>query len=126
MARLADILANISERAGESLSIEQLIQLWSRFVNEVEAGYTLGAYDYVEELFISDYLQEIIEQSDASSSQHVSSTVRPHDERFRFATVDSSRPFIAPANTQGFWWFRVPRRLSVALEAELRSEGTIT
>lgn len=120
------ILAPLSERAKDRLSLNQLLHGWGYFVVQVERQYEGSIYEYTNDLSTRDLLEEILLRVPQPLHDRLSEAVSPWDDRFHEATRKVKRP-LAPGVAQDApsWWFRVPKNLSKQLENDLRAEGIL-
>lgn len=122
---LKEVIASLSERAKQPLSLNSLLQRWSNFVLQVERGYVGSIYEYINDLSVRDLLEEVTHKVPLTLCDNLLKLIRPWDERFNGATRKLSRS-LSPAITQDEsfdWWFRVPNKLDGELNEDLRSEG---
>lgn len=91
----------------------QLIAKWRAFVEQLEAGYSFGLYDYRNDLD----LRSLIEAAGAADQ------VADLDARFRAATHKRKLKVWESDSEDPFWVYGVPRRISAAFKEDLKSEG---
>ncbi len=127
-AALLVVLHDIHRRSRhrQPLTIDALIDVWGRFVLQVENGYKLSIYDYTNDLMVRDQLDEIIAGTPPTLSSDIQAILEPWDDRYRLATVASTKPILPgpDVSTRRRWW-RVPRNLSGELRDDLLSDGII-
>lgn len=116
------ILAHLSERAKQPLSLEQLLYRWSHFVLQVERGYDYSIYDYINDLSVRDLLEEILVQVPSSLREKLAQQIRTWDERFYKATQETEKPLVH-ADGLSSWWFRVPKLPGDELRSDLIAKG---
>lgn len=118
---LTPVLERLSARTTRSVNLEQLITNWQSFVQEVENGYGLTGFDYVNDLGTRDFLDELISVAIPSARQKiVGAGVEEADIRFRTATREVAVPLrIATPERPRWWWFRVPIDMTGELSRDL-------
>lgn len=107
--RIEELLLN---RGGTRL--DSLVHRWQRFTGYVESRPDSHAFeDYEQGLRIRDQLQDAISVLTPRAREMLESHVRPADDRFFHATRSVSRSVrpASPWRAQGWWWYRLPRRL---------------
>lgn len=104
------------------------IEDWERFVSqEVEPGYEFTIYDYLNDLWRRDLIQQILDFLSSEGRFQVRLLVEPIDRRFRRATRYVRRSVWYPAEVRSaYWWYhRVPERMGDDLRRDLRTMGII-
>jgi hypothetical protein len=104
------------------VALQDLVAGWSKFVQEVEIGYALSIYDYVNDLGGRELLAELIDRVSDSDQKEVFSAVQPWDERFRFATEPLGEPLPGAPDDPRWWWVRRPRVCVGELKDDLEAE----
>jgi hypothetical protein len=123
---LGSILAALSERSRQHLSLTDLIGRWEKFATQVLEGYDDSIYEYTNDLSTRDLLQEIANASALPLRVKLLNTLHKYDERFKQATREVPRPLIRNSKVGLNWWqSRIPVKLRSELEADLRSENLI-
>ena len=124
---LERIQHRLSERAGHSLTLNQLFQRWREFVIQVEQCYQDSFYEYTNDLSVRDVLEEILQEVPPSLREELTSEIRPWDERFTEATREIKQallPNVTPGSLP-WWWFRIPKNLGEILKEDLRTMGLL-
>lgn len=107
------------------LTPEKAVRGWADLVTEVEAEYALPDYEYINDVSIRDLLDDLVRGAPDDVGGRLREMLSPVDERFVRATRPIDAPLIEDAAPGAFWWRRVPLRLNVELEADLRRRGVI-
>jgi len=124
---LEAILSLLSERTQHSLSLDNLIEKWRRFVIETEQGYEDSIYEYTNDLSIRDILEEVLLYAPQSLRGKLAKEIEIWDIRFQKATVEAEKPLVSRLSCNlPWWWFRIPKKLAGELEADLREMGIIS
>jgi hypothetical protein len=125
--RIVDILEEFRERAqwASAPTLDGLIARWSTFVQEVESGYSLTIYDYTNDLATRDLLEDILGRVCEQESGEVASLLAPWDERFKFATASLDGSLPGADAFHGWWWRRLPRKVTGELEVDLKGAGLL-
>lgn len=110
----------MSRNAGRSVSVDGLVNDWSRFIAAVERGYDNCVYEYENDLSVRDLLEEVITAAPESVRRKIRDVLAPWDRRFDEATLPTSRPLLPSVDQRppGWWWFRLPRRRTDELAHE--------
>jgi hypothetical protein len=118
---LVPILERLSTRASRVVGVEQLLRQWETFVKEVENGYVLTGYDYVNDLATRDFLDELTSTALPSVREKLMrSGLDASDARFRAASRELTKPLrIGTPERPRWWWFRVPNDVSGELAKDL-------
>lgn len=119
---VAPILERFTQRSGRSVTLEELITKWKRFVEDVEFGYSLTVYDYVNDLGTRRLLEELAQEAAAGIGEEVRRRIAESDSRFRSATRAIKTPVIGTGAEGDEWWcLRVPWRMGDELRRDLQS-----
>jgi len=110
---ISAVEARFSERARHPVTLDSLLAEWKQFVSEVEQGYALFVYEYLNDLTTRDLVEELLDSVPKSLQKKIAISVQPLDARFKAATEpddDSrlSRYFRVRAK---WWWRRIPTKL---------------
>lgn len=108
-----------------SFTIANLLERWTKLVNDVESGYSLSLPDYTNDLALRDALCEIVKCVPERLSRELSHFLEPWDERFQFATKIIDIPLLPVDGSAGPWWWRIPKQPHGELLENLLSEGII-
>jgi ribosomal protein L16 Arg81 hydroxylase len=123
---LAAILALLSERAKRPLSLQKLLDRWSRVVAQVEQGYEYSIYEYTNDLSVRDLLEEILSETPQALRGKLAQAIQVWDDRFLEATRRVEKPLASTATCDlSHWWFRIPKSLEEELSEDLQAEGII-
>jgi hypothetical protein len=124
-AAIEPVLQRLGQRAQRRVDLEGLVERWQRLVEEVERGYALTGYDYVNDLAARDMLDEVASHSPPSLRDRLTSTVLDTlDDRFRAVSRESVQPLrLSAPERPRWWWYRVPYDLTGALAADLLTDG---
>lgn len=90
-----------------------LVELWKRFVNDVEKGYRLGLEAYRNDLDV----RALIEQEDLAED------VREADARFEAMLINRDVRVWESSPGNHFWDFGYPKNASGELLSDLKDEG---
>lgn len=117
---LAPLLRRLGARASREVDLLSLLRGWGSLVSEVERGYALTGYDYVNNLATRDLLDEVVSAVNAPLRDRITEAVDPLDQRFRLVTREVSKPLrIATPERPRWWWFRVPNDVTGELADDL-------
>lgn len=97
----------------KKLTKAQLIAKWKKIVEEIESGYSLGLFDYRNDLDVRSLLDE------AGGA----AAVEEWDERFRKATTKRKLKVWESDSADAFWIYGIPRRASAEFKEDLKAEG---
>src|SRR5258706_5461074 len=106
-------------------TLDGLVNRYSAFVREIETGYPLSIYDYINDLPIRGYLERLSQLLPSPSRERHGETLTQLDGRFMASTRESARPLIDDAADSPFWVRRIPSRAGEELLADLKSEGFV-
>lgn len=116
MAEMDAALDALAEHRSFRPTLNGLIRGWCELVEQIEAGYDWGVYEYFNDLHVRAMLQSVIDAAPALRTW-IASEVAPLDERFRTAT--------RPRDTDDFL-DRVPRFPGPELAGDLDDAMTTT
>lgn len=121
---LAPALQRLQVRARRQIEVVDMLRRWDAFVREVEHGYRLTGYDYVNNLGIRDILDELVSAAPPALRDRITrEALDGLDSRLREATRDVTKPLrIATPERPRWWWFRVPRDVSGELASDLLAQ----
>jgi hypothetical protein len=104
-----------------------LIEEWSSVVAEIEQGYKLTIYDYINDITVRDDIAEMMQLLTETGKSRLAEWVDPIDERFLRATREVPLPVSYPSAEprDRWWWYRIPERLGEDLASDLCSIGLI-
>ena len=104
-----------------------LIEEWSSVVAEIEQGYKLTIYDYINDITVRDDIAETMQLLTEAGKSRLAEWVDPIDERFLRATREVPLPVSYPSAEprDRWWWYRIPERLGEDLASDLCSIGLI-
>jgi len=104
-----------------------LIEEWSSVVAEIEQGYKLTIYDYINDITVRDDIAEMMQLLTEAGKSRLAEWVDPIDERFLRATREVPLPVSYPSAEprDRWWWYRIPKRLGEDLASDLCSIGLI-
>ncbi len=94
-----------------SFGLDDLLNRWAAFVNDVEKGYSLMLEDYTQELAIRDSVEDLKEKLPERLRSEVEGLLQPLDQRFRFLTRTTKEPLLPVELPVKFWWYRLPNAL---------------
>ena len=94
-----------------------LIEMYERFVREVEEGYELGFEDYSNELDLRTIIGDLSLDED--------SAVQDADERLQALLVPTDEALWPDAPRRAFWTHGYPMNAGTELEQDLRRLGVI-
>jgi hypothetical protein len=121
---LETILAPLSKRAQQPLSLGGLIEKWSDFVVRVEQGYQYSIYEYTNDLSTRDLLEHVVLNAPQPLREKIVAEVRVWDDRFRDTTLEYGKPLVSPVfHELAWWWSRVPKILEGELKTDFQVEG---
>jgi hypothetical protein len=106
----------------EWITIEKLLQMWARFVAEVEGGYGESIYEYLNDLAARDVLNAVADAVPEGLRIKLLELIRETDRRFFEATDDVHR-CIDGRGTCDEWWRRVPKKLTETLREDFQDWG---
>jgi hypothetical protein len=102
-------------------SLGQLVEAWDRLVEQVEEGYDDNIYEYTNNLFVRDLIDQAIADPILKRFPQVRALrerVAPIDERFRAATQDG----VDMGSDDDPWWRRrVARRAGAEFADDIKS-----
>jgi len=107
---IRSILAS-HQRRKSTLTLDYLLNRWSGFAIKVEEGYRLTIDDYTNDLSTRDLLQIILDGSQPTTREKLSSWLVEWDDRLKKATKEVIEPLLLSyeqGKKQGWWWFRIP------------------
>jgi hypothetical protein len=118
---LTPLLKRLSDRASRPISINQLLSRWSTFIEQIDRGYRLTGYDYVNDLATRDFLDEILSAAPKTLRERITNDeLEALDARFRDASRELPTPLrIATPERPKWWWYRIPNDLSGELASDL-------
>jgi hypothetical protein len=123
---LREILADLSSRADQSMSLSQLLDDWQSFVTRVDRGYDDSIYEYTNDLSIRDLLAKILERSPVPLAGKLRAVIDVWDLRFEHTTIPASRSLAAAGKpAAAWWWLRGPMKLRGDLKRDLESERLV-
>ncbi len=124
---LERVLRSLVDEWGiEWKSLQEILQRWQRFVEQVERGYELTLHDYTVELDLRDALEEAKRTLPDRLAQELNGALSPLDQRLRFATEPAPKPLAPGARpTDRWWWFSIPRKSNVTFMEELAGNEII-
>ena len=107
--------------------LEGLVAAWERVVGEVEAGYSLGLDDYLNDLDGRQLVEEAIDLAEAADREAARARVRAADLRMKALvrptaeclwgeTVAESEGWTPQSN---WWYFSLPRAPGAMLREDL-------
>jgi hypothetical protein len=107
---------------GRFETLDSLTDVWERSVAWVEdKGESYTHDEFVDRLITRDSLEDALSLVSPAGREPLESRVRPLDQRFLHGTraVSTSIRPPSPWRFQGWWWFRVPRRIGKSFQARL-------
>lgn len=118
---IESVLASISARAHRTITLAGLIEQWELLVEQVEAGYGLTGYDYINDLATRDLIEEVLASAAPLLQKRITvGYVDSVDTRFRHATRPVQRPLqLGHPVEPKWWWCRLPNDLSGELARDL-------
>lgn len=121
LREVAPLLDRVSSEAKRPVTLPGLLERWEKFLSEVEHGYALTGYDYVDELATRDVLEQVVHAASPDLRKRLErEALASLDQRFRLATRELSAPLrFAPSESHEWWWRRAPLDLSGELAADL-------
>jgi hypothetical protein len=120
---IASVLERLRDRSRKHIELPTLVKTWQALVGEVEQGYSLTGYDYVNDLATRDMIDEVVAAAPPSLRDRLADVVDPLDGRFRAATRETPEPIqLATPERPRWWWYRVPNDLSGELAEDLLSK----
>lgn len=102
---------------GVAMSLGQWIRQWAVFVAQVESGYPLTIYDYLNDIDTRSVLDEVLEVASFDCCRRISVELQPLDARYMAATVEVSEADAWRQRSGS--WYRRPKRLTGELEKDL-------
>ena len=118
-------LNKFSACAKFQITMVSLLNGWQNFVADVEGGYSFGIEDYTNDLTLRDLIEEIARGSADTLREKIISAVKPSDEKFRSITQTIKRPLFKVDSDELWWWFRIPVKLGIPLQGDLKVNGFI-
>jgi hypothetical protein len=107
-----------------TVSLDALVDHWTKLASQVEEGYDRTIDDYINFLMSRDLLGEIIRLLPLEFGQRFEQLVlSAPDTRFRLATRELPNPIRFADADSGWWWRRVPIAMSEEMTAALFKEG---
>lgn len=124
---LEPILTRLSTRLSRQVDIFHLFDRWEEFVRDVEKGYSLTGYDYVDDLAVRDLIGEVISAAPPMIRDKIlKEGLDGLDQRFRVATRELPRPLrLATPERPGWWWLRAPNDVSGDFAKDLLANDTL-
>ena len=116
-AEFAPLEKRWSDRAKFAITVQRLLDQWSRFTISVESGYGDNQVieEYWNDLDTRLLLQEALDALSADLAARLQGAVHPWDVRFSEATVEHNPPM-----WRGGWWARrIPKYPSPSFAKEL-------
>lgn len=115
-------------RVARHVSLIRLLDSWRRLVDEVEKGYEDSIYEYANDVDSRVILERVIETASSEPAEELRRWLRSWDERFEAATVRAPSPVHGSADPDdphaaSPWHWRIPRRLTGELKADLEAIG---
>lgn len=107
--RLQNILADFSDNAHRTITLNKLFNEWWYLVAEVERGYTWGYDEYTNDLSSRDLLHYLIEHGPDALGEQLTVLLAPWDARFRAATNEDAAFIPHSSRRSAWWWSRVPK-----------------
>lgn len=104
-------------------TINSALDSWNKLVNEIEIGYPYDIFEYLNDLFSRNVIQDVIDTDPQPLTQQIILVVDEIDKRFFEYTHEITEPL--SANKREFWWLRIPNKLTPGLCDDLNSEGYI-
>lgn len=109
-------------------SLEFTLSLWTKFIDEVQSGYVGLIYDYENDLCDRDILQFFLDNSSADLKNNLLKLIEPLDLKFKEVTSEVQEPISIIDLEQSdpekyFWYYRVPKKITAALEPDLDENG---
>lgn len=109
-------------------SFDKVLSLWKLFVDEINSGYVGLIYDYENDLYKRNILQEFIDRASQDLKSELILILEPTDTQFINQTTQVndtiSNVDIAKENPQKyFWYYRVPKNISDDLKPDLDEHG---
>ncbi|MBL8230000.1 MAG: hypothetical protein JNL98_16040 [Bryobacterales bacterium] len=92
-----------------------LVEKWSQFVAEVEAGYSLTIEDYRNDLDLRAIIAKVGMDGDVTEL----------DERFRQCLAFSAKAIWECDQPNAFWIYGYPKNAKGDLKKDLRAEGFV-
>jgi len=91
-------------------SLQQLIEQWAYFVEEVEGGYSDVIDEYTNDVSTRTVLEEFIQRAPTGLADRMRQLLEPIDARFRAATRSDDEGSVLRfyRGDSGWWWRRVP------------------
>lgn len=120
-AAINPVLEQLSREAQYHVSLESLVEIWGRLVDQIEVGYALTGYDYANDVTSRDLIEYVVKMGPTSLRDSVlTKAVDPIDVRFKAATreIRVALPF-SPPHHPGWWWYRIPKDLTGDLARDL-------
>src|SRR5262244_2099252 len=108
------ILRDVEAVSATRRPFHELLAIWNDFVSEVESGYGLTIFNYVESLGSRDKLAALMARLPSSLASKLSRSVQAIDDRYNAATERISKP-LRGGDACPEWWFRIPRALGEEL-----------
>lgn len=107
------------------LTPDRAVRLRAQLVAEVETGYALPDYEYINDVDVRDLLEDLLRGAPAELHARLRALLSPPDARFIRATRPADVPIVDDAAPDAFWGHRVPLLLNAELERDLRGRGVI-
>ena len=102
-------------RAQRRQSLPELLDAWRRYASRLAQDEAVDLDDYVAMLFARDAIQDVIERATPTIARVLEALVAHNDSVFLFCSrADNSNVVgsIADRPGPGWWWARLPRRLT--------------
>jgi hypothetical protein len=96
---------------------------WFDFVSQVEIGYSLTIYDYINDLAKRDILERLLDALPDDFVKRLTDILTPLDERLRAATTESKSLIALAPDPRRWWYFRVPNVRVGELKSDLDRAG---
>jgi hypothetical protein len=125
-AYLGSFLEHYANTSRYPLSLEGMLERWTRIVIEVEEGYGDSIYEYANDVAIRDVLRRIEIDGPSSLRSSLAAYLEPLDRRFFEATNETSRSLPGLVSSPGSpWRTRLPKNPQGELLSDLRAADLI-
>ncbi len=118
------ILKEISSRVEREITLNELLNDWRYFVEEIARGYNDSLDDYTNDLSIRDLLEDIMRRIPRPLKDKINNVLNPIDKKFFIVTKEIEKSLLYKVDA-GSWWYRIPMNYSGEFEEDLKSLGFI-
>lgn len=123
IAQLAPIGKAVFGEAQEPHFVERMVFDWGNFARNLGEDFDTNIYDYQNDVWVRQSLQEILQATPEPLRSKIKSFVNDIDRRFLELTAPAPQPVINEAQPDQWWWWRLPCQYGQELRADLVKWG---